>query len=365
MSHKAVEETLTLAEQNDYPVVAGHVGFRELAWQRHTETESIHKCCHEGWKSAGQVERIRQLGGMVAPIANVGDVRNVGDVIPALKGKIRDDSAGSSKTWAQTYLYAITKMGGRGVAIGTDTNGFAKFNSPRFGLNASYFLDYNIAGMGVDPERRSLRKVQAETQENGVCYDTPIMDVRHYRFEGVLEGDVYDDVDRDIWQAIALYKAGRNPWTEPQIPDITDRVAQFAKGFFATHDGQLAHPGLLTGDAPWQQRAAFLVKSGQMPGDPLRDPPQVHQLHPKVLAIWQKWQAMEGANPPLKRSIAGQRDFDINLDGVAHYGMLPDLIQDLKNSGLTDEDLLPFFRSAEDYIQMWEKCVRRSKEITV
>jgi microsomal dipeptidase-like Zn-dependent dipeptidase len=364
MSHKAVEETLTLAEWNDYPVVAGHVGFRELAWQRHTETESIHKCCHEGWKSAEQVERIHQLGGMVAPIPSLVDVRDVGDVIPALKGKIRDDSAGSTKTWAQAYLYAVTKMGGRGVAIGTDTNGFAKFNSPRFGLNASYSLDYNIAGMGVDPKRRPLRKVQVEAQENGVRYETPITDVRHYRFEGVLEGDAYDDVDRDIWQAVGLYKAGRNPWTEPQIPDITDRAAQFAKGFFATHDGQLARPGLFTGDEPWQQRAAFLVKSGQTPSDPMRDAPQVHALYPKVLAIWQKWQAMEGVNPPLKRSMAGQRDFDINLDGVAHYGMLPDLIQDLKNSGLTDEDLLPLFRSAEDYIQMWEKCVRRSKEIT-
>ncbi len=70
---------------------------------------------------------------------------------------------------------------------------------------------------------------------------------------------------------------------------------------------------------------------------------------------------MEGRNTPLKRCHAGQRDFDINIDGVAHYGMLPDLIQDLKNVGLTDEDLLPLFHSAEDYIQTWEKCERRSK----
>lgn len=365
MSHKAVEETLTLAEQNNYPVVAGHIGFRDLAWQRHVETESIHKCCHEGWKSAEQVERIRRLGGMIAPIANQGDIRNVSDVIPELKGKVRDDSAGSSRTWAQAYLYAVTKMGGRGVAIGTDTNGFAKFNGPRFGLNASYFLDYNVAGMGIDPERRLVRNAQVEAQDNGVRYDTPILDVRHYRFEGVLEGDVYDDVDRDIWQAIGLYKAGHNPWTEPNIPDITHRVAQFAKGFFATSDYQLVRPGPFTGDEPWQQRAAFLVHTGQTPGNSERDPAQVHQLYPKVLAIWQKWQSMEGSNPPLKRNIAGQRDFDINLDGVAHYGMLPDLLQDLKNSGLTDEDLQPFFRSAEDYIQMWEKCLQRSAALSL
>ena len=62
---------------------------------------------------------------------------------------------------------------------------------------------------------------------------------------------------------------------------------------------------------------------------------------------------------PLQRSYAGQRDFDINIDGVAHYGMLPDFIQDMKNVGLTDEDLSPLFRSAKQYIRVWEKCEHR------
>jgi hypothetical protein len=266
-------------------------------------------------------------------------------VIPSLKGKVRDDCAGSSKAWAQAYLYAVEKMGGRGVGIGTDTNGFAKFNGPRFGLNAGYFLDYNVSGMGQDPKRQALRKEQAEAQENGVRYDEPLIDPRHYRFEGVLQGDVYDDMERDIWQAVALYKAGHNPWKEQNILEIFDRVKHFAKGFFATSDDQLERSGLLTGDEPWEQRAAFLVKMGQTPGHSERDPLPVHEIYPKVLAIWQKWEAMEGNNAPLKRSRAGQRDFDINIDGVAHYGLLPDLVQDLKNVGLTDEDLLPFFRA--------------------
>jgi microsomal dipeptidase-like Zn-dependent dipeptidase len=363
MSHKAVEDTLDLVEQHDYPVVAGHVGFRELSWKWEEETASIHKCASEGLKSASQIERIRKLGGIIAPIASQIDIREVGDVIPSLKGKVQGDCAGSSKTWAQAYLYAVEKMGGRGVAIGTDTNGFAKFNGPRFGLNASYFLDYNVDGMGRDPERRALRKEQVEAQENGVRYDSPLIDPRQYRFEGVLQGDVYDDLERDIWQAIGLYHAGYNPWKqEEDILEIFERVKHFAKGFFASSDDQLERPDLLTGDEPWEQRAAFLVKTGQEPGHSERDPLPVHELYPKVLAIWQKWQAMEGSNVPLKRSRAGQRDFDINIDGVAHYGLLPDLVQDLKNVGLTDEDLLPFFRSAEDYIQTWEKCERQSKK---
>jgi len=363
MSHKAVEETLTLAEQNDYPLVAGHVGFRELSLKWQDETQSIHKCSTEGLKSAEQIERIARLGGIIGPITDQGDVRPVSDVLPSLQGKVQGDCAGSSKAWAQAYLYAVEKMGGRGVGLGTDTNGFAKLPGPRFGLNASYFLDYTIQGMGLDARRRHLRRPQVEAQSNGVHYDTPIADARHYRFEGVLEGDVYDDMQRDIWQAIALYKAGRNPWTDHTIPDSNDRVNNFAKGFFATSDKQLKRPCLFADDALWQQRAAFLVKTGQTPGNFWRDPPPVHTMYPILLAIWQKWQAMEGQNAPMKRSYAGQRDFDINIDGVAHYGILPDLIQDLKNAGLTDQDLQPLFRSAEDYIRTWEKCEQRSQAL--
>jgi hypothetical protein len=31
-------------------------------------------------------------------------------------------------------------------------------------------------------------------------------------------------------------------------------------------------------------------------------------------------------------------------------------LQDIRNDGLTAEDLAPLFRSAYDYVQMWEKC---------
>ena len=52
----------------------------------------------------------------------------------------------------------------------------------------------------------------------------------------------------------------------------------------------------------------------------------------------------------------GTRQFDINFDGIAHYGMLPDMLQDMKNNGMTARDFVPLFRSAEDYVQMWERC---------
>ena len=80
--------------------------------------------------------------------------------------------------------------------------------------------------------------------------------------------------------------------------------------------------------------------------------------------MWDKWQQMQGDNRPLERLTAGaRRDYDINIDGMAHYGMLPDFLQDLRNIGLSAQDLAPLFRSAYDYVQMWEKCVERAPHL--
>lgn len=90
---------------------------------------------------------------------------------------------------------------------------------------------------------------------------------------------------------------------------------------------------------------------------------RVIELIGKIKSIWDKWMAMNGDNRPLERSKAGiRRDFDINIDGMAHYGMLPDFLQDLRNVGLTAQDLAPLFRSAYDYIQMWTACQQNAAD---
>ncbi len=63
---------------------------------------------------------------------------------------------------------------------------------------------------------------------------------------------------------------------------------------------------------------------------------------------------IEGVDGEFHRQQTGERTFDFNTDGLAHIGLLPDFIADLKNVGLTDDDLKPLFRSAETYILMWE-----------
>ena len=57
----------------------------------------------------------------------------------------------------------------------------------------------------------------------------------------------------------------------------------------------------------------------------------------------------------INRQRSGQRTFDINTDGVAHYGLYPDWIEDLRklagNAIVND-----MVRGSEAYLQMWERA---------
>ncbi len=55
----------------------------------------------------------------------------------------------------------------------------------------------------------------------------------------------------------------------------------------------------------------------------------------------------------------GNRTIDFNTEGLAHIGMVAELIEDVRGDGVSDNELEPLFRSAEAYIRMWEKAEAR------
>ncbi len=65
-----------------------------------------------------------------------------------------------------------------------------------------------------------------------------------------------------------------------------------------------------------------------------------------------------------RRQETGERTFDFNTDGLAHVGLLPDFMADLKNVGVSKEELDPLFRSAETYIRMWERIENCTPDLT-
>ena len=171
MSEKATDIALAMAEESQYPVICSHCWFRDLLFSSETEfdenkhshygTSDVHKVADEAGKRGDQIERIGRLGGMVAPILNQGDIAGLKRCMPDLAAKIPEPCAGTSTSWAQAYLYAVAKTGGKGVAIGSDINGAACLPAPRFGTFAAF-------GAHDDDRRLTERRGEIDRQTNGV-----------------------------------------------------------------------------------------------------------------------------------------------------------------------------------------------------
>lgn len=56
------------------------------------------------------------------------------------------------------------------------------------------------------------------------------------------------------------------------------------------------------------------------------------------------------------KQVSGERIYDYNVDGVAHYGLYPDWIEDLRLQG-GDAIIADMLRGAEAYLQMWERTI--------
>jgi microsomal dipeptidase-like Zn-dependent dipeptidase len=56
------------------------------------------------------------------------------------------------------------------------------------------------------------------------------------------------------------------------------------------------------------------------------------------------------------KQVTGGKTFDFNVDGLAHVGLLPDMVADLKQVGLPQSYLDEMFGSAEEYIRVWERA---------
>jgi microsomal dipeptidase-like Zn-dependent dipeptidase len=242
MSIHAFNDTIDLANRQS-PVYAGiaatHVQFFDLYSQSYGGRFGR----HERMRTQEQLQRIKDLGGMIAAMLK-DDTQDTGDkgwCLPQgncpfgaltpwpTEGKAYTSypqSCNYSTTeWAQAYRYGVRQMDGAPVAMGSDFNGIAGHVGPRFG--------------------------------NGACGGS---------------------------------------------------VSQ--RAFQERLNNRLAYPFTIPGFGTFD------------------------------------------------RQVSGQKSYDFNVDGLAHIGLLPDLVADLKNVGLSDGDLQPLFGSAQAYINMWSAVFR-------
>jgi hypothetical protein len=201
-----------------------------------------------------------------------------------------------------------------------------------------------------------------------VKYDVPVKTYHYHRFP-VAPFLTWEE--REIWEALAMAKSGIDPeqawqpggFISPERTFIQQqKVKNIAHGFrTALNNTQwLDCPDyILRGECPNERKAAFMAVHGLNALPPSQRDETTMSLYVVMKRIYDLWMQFEnGPNEPLRRSFAYStgRDFDFNLDGLAHYGMFPDLIQDLKNNGFNSEQLRPLFMATEQYLKMWEQA---------
>jgi len=351
-----------------YPVVSAHSQFRAVLPRKnwsdpdHPTPPGQRKAGdlwpHESAKSDDTAQQIVALGGVLSPITAQHDT--VSDSLLGADPPVATDCSGSSKSYAQELRHAAALSAGRGIGIGTDMTLIAQVG-PRFGPLAGY----GLSGEGGDGA--SERRNQAFLQANGVIYSTPVQGqsrffnppqvdaggkLNPYMFPQDAAVDLKIGGEyafaNDVWKALWLHESGADP-VDADSAEVHDMTRGFGAALAdaASLDGLARTSCELMGGTP--------LSSLTDPGDPT-DPRRQQQVISDAILMWSRMRI--GGNVPLVRCVAGQYSFDFNVDGLAHYGLVPDLLQDLSNVGVGPTTLNALFSSAEAYIQVWEQCER-------
>ena len=69
-------------------------------------------------------------------------------------------------------------------------------------------------------------------------------------------------------------------------------------------------------------------------------------------AVKYPYQSLDGASR-VDRQVTGERTWDVNLDGMAHYGLVPDWLEQVRRAG-GDAVTGDLMRGAESYLDTWE-----------
>ncbi len=128
MSDASRDRVLDLVEGREYPVYSSHTSAREMAIPRPPGSRSMKGVANEGSLTRRTLERIRDLGGILAPISNQGPTIAHDPQLPVTPRRLGRDT---SLSWTHVYRYCVDIMKGGAVAIGTDFNGLNGQPGPR------------------------------------------------------------------------------------------------------------------------------------------------------------------------------------------------------------------------------------------
>ncbi len=318
-----------------YPFVGVHTGMREYDKSGPVpfELRTQYGYAVENDRTAAEFARARLAGSSVAPLASAGGAFIRPDH-PELPPQLNVDCDYSSKSWAARYLLMLEMMGGHGVTPSLDMNGLTTPLASRFGAGTSCHVG--------DPIH----------QHDPANYE-------EWRRVGSWPRDFTDAAYPGLPAAQCTYNTLTQLW-DPACESskmLNGQLAEFSGVEYDDYAGQHHWPTV-----PWAGGDPELKVVVGRTSAQLRDDAAPRPKIDEVVAYGGARQMR-----PLTKfkntgiavaSAAANTGWDVNLDGFRHVGMYPDFLQEVRNVGVSWEQMGPLFNSAEEYIRTWERaCV--------
>lgn len=252
---------------------------------------------------------------------------------------------------------------------------FGGLNEPRASHLAPPVVD--LAGFLESPVRWVLgfaSRALPDPLEGEFCQQSGFTEIGEFLFEEMMRRGLVIEVDhlpqRSYQRAFELLEA--NDYPAVGTHGRTNGGRLFALGGLGKQQFERCVVSSRGRDARRLERQAQMIELGHpYPYEPIsfdlnglagvdegRFDPDQPCGEPQTNPLAYPFQSYAGDVEFTQPSMA-EREIDYNIDGFMHVGMLPELIEDLRNTNVSDESIDDLFRSAEAWLRVWERSVAR------
>jgi len=257
---------------------------------------------------------------------------------------------------------------------------FSGLNEPRDDYDAPPVVDMSdFAKAPVGTMLPFLDKIQEPPLEGDYCQNHGLTPLGETLIDELMKRGMFIDIahlpQRALSRAYELLEAAEYPVLNTHGGTNGGRV-YLNGGLAGTRFGRCASPDTpgelgkplvadvqeVTDAGGYPSEALSFDLNGFAGGPRPRFGPDSNCSEPQSNPVTYPFESYDG-QITFEQPSLGNREVDFNTEGMLHIGLLPELIQDARLDGLSDEQLEPLFRSAEAYIRLWERAEQRASTL--